>query len=210
MFVGGRGRVAGVRAAAALTDSQTQPRPSVRTAAARAPGSASPALHGLLPKYQLLPKGLCPPQAWGKQGKGLWGGGGRQKRGVRVSPLLLQHMSAQGRGRCPEIAFGFFGGCFKSLCVGWSLSREQSAKGVVAPKGTGSSLVLLPCEPRHSPKRRTVAVCKVRLRDWPAHLEHGDAVGTGPLQASPSSKNMTLGWKMVRFEGQGSKHVPHL
>lgn len=32
------------------------------------------------------------------------------------------------------------------------MSREQSAKGFVAPRGTRSFLMLLPCEPRHSPK----------------------------------------------------------
>lgn len=74
--------------------------------------------------------------------------------------------------------------------------------------------MLLPHEPRHSPKRRAVAICKVWLRntawDWPAHPKHGDVVRIKLLQASPRSENMKVGWKMVRFGGKGSKHVPHL
>lgn len=72
--------------------------------------------------------------------------------------------------------------------------------------------VLLPRQPRHSPKRRAVAICKVWLRniawDWPAHPKCGDAVRIGPLQASPCSENMKVGWKMMRFGGKGQTMSP--
>lgn len=83
----------------------------VRTAAARAPGSVPQC--GLLPKYQPLPKGLCPLLNRGKAGEKPLGLRGEAEPGrPRVPSVLLQQMSAQGGGGGhPGITSGDFLSC---------------------------------------------------------------------------------------------------
>lgn len=128
LFAGGCGRVAGACAAAAREDSSSTCSwlcvPSALWPVTQIPAPA---------------QGSVPPVSLGKAGERSLGLRGEAEAGRPCVPsLLLQQMAAQGGGGHPEIMFGVFLGCCKSLCIGWSLSREQGEKGEQPPKAWGS------------------------------------------------------------------------